>query len=275
MPATSEETKSPIVSLRGIEKTFDGRPVLRGLDLEIETGRSLVIMGPSGCGKSVLLKHIVGLLRPDSGEVRFHGQRIERMKERGLQPIRRRIGFLFQGAALFDSMTVRDNVAFPLLETGQAGPDLEDRVRETLDRVGLADTLDKMPAELSGGMRKRVGLARAIVLEPEMVLYDEPTTGLDPIRANVINDLIVRLQRELNITSVVVTHDLDSAFQVADRMVLLHQGRVRMDGTPDVMRHTSDPVVRAFLEGREMIDAPDGDSDAGVQGSAEPETLGT
>ena len=275
MPAASEETKSPIVSLRGIEKTFDGRPVLRGLDLEIETGRSLVIMGPSGCGKSVLLKHIVGLLRPDSGEVRFHGQRIERMKERGLQPIRRRIGFLFQGAALFDSMTVRDNVAFPLLETGQAGPDLEDRVRETLDRVGLADTLDKMPAELSGGMRKRVGLARAIVLEPEMVLYDEPTTGLDPIRANVINDLIVRLQRELNITSVVVTHDLDSAFQVADRMVLLHRGRVRMDGTPDVMRHTSDPVVRAFLEGREMIDAPDGDSDAGVQGSAEPETLGT
>ncbi|MAB72306.1 MAG: ABC transporter ATP-binding protein [Planctomycetaceae bacterium] len=264
-----------MVSLRGIEKTFDGRPVLRGLDLEIETGRSLVIMGPSGCGKSVLLKHIVGLLRPDSGEVRFHGQRIERMKERGLQPIRRRIGFLFQGAALFDSMTVRDNVAFPLLETGQAGPDLEDRVRETLDRVGLADTLDKMPAELSGGMRKRVGLARAIVLEPEMVLYDEPTTGLDPIRANVINDLIVRLQRELNITSVVVTHDLDSAFQVADRMVLLHRGRVRMDGTPDVMRHTSDPVVRAFLEGREMIDAPDGDSDAGVQGSAEPETLGT
>ena len=275
MPAASEETKSPIVSLRGIEKTFDGRPVLRGLDLEIETGRSLVIMGPSGCGKSVLLKHIVGLLRPDSGEVRFHGQRIERMKERGLQPIRRRIGFLFQGAALFDSMTVRDNVAFPLLETGQAGPDLEDRVRETLDRVGLADTLDKMPAELSGGMRKRVGLARAIVLEPEMALYDEPTTGLDPIRANVINDLIVRLQRELNITSVVVTHDLDSAFQVADRMVLLHQGRVRMDGTPDVMRHTSDPVVRAFLEGREMIDAPDGDFDAGVQGSAEPETLGT
>ena len=192
--------------------------------------------------------------------------------ERGLRPIRRRIGFLFQGAALFDSMTVRDNVAFPLLETGQAGPDLEARVRETLDRVGLADTLDKMPAELSGGMRKRVGLARAIVLEPEMVLYDEPTTGLDPIRANVINDLIVRLQRELNITSVVVTHDLDSAFQVADRMVLLHEGRVRMEGTPDEMRHTTDRVARAFLEGREMVDDLQPDV-AGVQGSPERETL--
>lgn len=273
MASESAETKPPIVSLRGIEKAFDGRPVLRGLDLDIETGRSLVIMGPSGCGKSVLLKHIVGLLRPDSGEVRFHGQRVEAMGERELRPIRRRIGFLFQGAALFDSMTVRDNVAFPLLETGQSGPDLETRVRETLDRVGLADTLDKMPSELSGGMRKRVGLARAIVLEPEMVLYDEPTTGLDPIRANVINDLIVRLQRELSITSVVVTHDLDSAFQVADRMVLLDEGRVRLDGTPDVMRHTSDPVVRAFLEGREMIEPAGGDRPAGVQETPEPETL--
>ena len=273
MASDSEETKPPIVSLRGISKRFDGRPVLRGLDLEIETGRSLVIMGPSGCGKSVLLKHIVGLLRPDSGEVRFHGQRIDGMNERGFRPIRRRIGFLFQGAALFDSMTVRENVAFPLLETGQAGPDLEHRVRETLDRVGLADTLDKMPSELSGGMRKRVGLARAIVLEPEMVLYDEPTTGLDPIRANVINDLIVRLQRDLNITSVVVTHDLDSAFQVADRMVLLHEGRVRMDGTPDALRHTSDPVVRAFLEGREMNDGSIDDPGIGAQASEEPETL--
>ncbi len=273
MPNAPEEPIPPIVSLRGIEKAFDGRAVLRGLDLDVETGGSLVVMGPSGCGKSVLLKHIVGLLRPDSGEIRFHGTRTDRMNERGLRPIRRRIGFLFQGAALFDSMTVRDNVAFPLLETGQAGPDLEVRVRETLDRVGLADALDKMPAELSGGMRKRVGLARAIVLEPEMVLYDEPTTGLDPIRANVINDLIVRLQRELRITSVVVTHDLDSAFQVADRMVLLHEGRVHLDGTPDTMRHTTDPVARAFLEGREMDASPEGDAVA--HDPAEPERLRT
>jgi phospholipid/cholesterol/gamma-HCH transport system ATP-binding protein len=253
MIADSETQLSPITSLRGVWKSFDGRPVLRGLDLDVEQGQSLVVMGPSGCGKSVMLKHIVGLLRPDAGEVIFKGTRVDQLSERHFTPIRRQIGFLFQSAALFDSMTVRDNVAFPLLETGQAGPDLEARVRRTLDRVGLADNLDQMPSELSGGMRKRVGLARAIVLEPEMILYDEPTTGLDPIRANVINDLIIRLQRELNITSVVVTHDLDSAFQVADRMVLLHDGRVRLDATPDEMRHSEDPVVRAFLEGREIM----------------------
>ena len=253
MIADSETQLPPITSLRGVWKSFDGRPVLRDLDLDVETGQSLVVMGTSGCGKSVMLKHIVGLLRPDAGEVLFKGARVDQLSERHFTPIRRQIGFLFQSAALFDSMTVRDNVAFPLLETGQAGPDLEDRVRRTLDRVGLADNLDQMPSELSGGMRKRVGLARAIVLEPEMILYDEPTTGLDPIRANVINDLIVRLQRELNITSVVVTHDLDSAFQVADRMVLLHDGRVRLDATPDEMRHSEDPVVRAFLEGRELM----------------------
>ncbi len=252
MTADAETEATPIVSLHGVWKSFDGRPILRGLDLDVAPGQSLVVMGPSGCGKSVMLKHIVGLLRPDTGEVRFKGSRVDDLSERRFTPIRRRIGFLFQSAALFDSMTVRQNVAFPLLETGQAGPDLEDRVRRTLDRVGLADSLDQMPSELSGGMRKRVGLARAIVLEPEVVLYDEPTTGLDPIRANVINDLIVRLQRELNITSVVVTHDLDSAFQVADRMVLLHEGRVRLDGTPDEMRHSEDTAVRAFLEGREL-----------------------
>lgn len=266
MPSpVADPTAPPVFALRGLRKSFDGRPVLQGLDLDIPTGGTLVVMGPSGCGKSVMLKHLVGLLRPDQGEVRFHGERIDTLDERRLVPIRRRIGFLFQQAALFDSLTVRDNVAFPLRETGQAGPDLEERVRTTLDRVGLADTLDRMPAELSGGMRKRVGLARAIVLEPELVLYDEPTTGLDPIRANVINDLIVRLQRELSITSVVVTHDLDSAFQVADRMVLLHRGRVRLEGEPDLFRHSADPVVRAFLEGRE----PDGhDPDR-----EEPDTL--
>ncbi len=266
MPALNADTPPPIASLHGVWKSFDGRPVLQGLDLEIPTGGTLVVMGPSGCGKSVMLKHLVGLLRPDAGEVRFHGERIDRLDERRLVPIRRRIGFLFQQAALFDSLTVRENVAFPLRETGNAGPDLEDRVRATLDRVGLADTLDRMPAELSGGMRKRVGLARAIVLEPELVLYDEPTTGLDPIRANVINSLIIRLQRELNITSVVVTHDLDSAFQVADRMVLLHRGTVRLEGTPDEIRNSEDPIVRTFLEGREPhgldpdLDEPDADT---------------
>ena len=244
----------PIYELQDVWKSFDGRPVLRGIDLTISTGQTLVVMGPSGCGKSVMLKHLVGLLKPDRGRIRFHGEPIEGFDERRLVPIRRRIGFLFQQAALFDSLNVRDNVAFPLLETGQAGPDLDQRILECLRRVGLEEALHQMPAELSGGMRKRVGLARSIVLEPELVLYDEPTTGLDPIRANVINDLIVRLQRDLSITSVVVTHDLDSAFQVADRMVLLHEGQVRIQGTPDELRQSEDPVLRSFLEGRPFDD---------------------
>lgn len=259
-PADGRSEADPIIELRGLRKAFRGQPVLQGVDLAIPSGRALVVMGPSGCGKSVMLKHLVGLLRPDAGEIRFHGERIDELNERELVPIRRRIGFLFQQAALFDSLTVRENVAFPLRETGQAGPDLEDRVRTTLARVGLEDALDRMPAELSGGMRKRVGLARAIVLEPEVVLYDEPTTGLDPIRANVINDLIVRLQADLAITSVVVTHDLDSAFQVADRMVLLHEGKVRIEGSPDELRTSDDPVLRSFLEGREFVpDSLEGD----------------
>ena len=251
--ADGRSEADPIIELRGLRKAFRGQPVLQGVDLAIPSGKALVVMGPSGCGKSVMLKHLVGLLRPDAGEICFHGERIDELNERELVPIRRRIGFLFQQAALFDSLTVRENVAFPLRETGQAGPDLEDRVRTTLARVGLEDALDRMPAELSGGMRKRVGLARAIVLEPEVVLYDEPTTGLDPIRANVINDLIVRLQADLAITSVVVTHDLDSAFQVADRMVLLHEGKVRIEGSPDELRTSEDPVLRSFLEGREFV----------------------
>ncbi len=251
-PGTDESSQDPIFQLEDVWKSFDGRPVLQGIDLTIPRGQTLVVMGASGCGKSVMLKHLVGLLKPDRGRIRFNGKPIEDHDERHLVPIRRQIGFLFQQAALFDSLNVRDNVAFPLRETGQAGPDLEERVRECLRRVGLENALDQMPAELSGGMRKRVGLARAIVLEPELVLYDEPTTGLDPIRANVINDLIVRLQRDLAITSVVVTHDLDSAFQVADRMVLLHEGRVRIEGTPDELRLSEDPVLRSFLEGREL-----------------------
>ena len=245
----------PIYELEDVWKSFDGRPVLKGIDLKIPTGQTLVVMGPSGCGMSVMLKHLVGLLKPDQGQIRFHGEAIEDFDERRLVPIRRRIGFLFQQAALFDSLNVRENLAFPLLETGQAGPNLDQRIRECLARVGLEDTMEQMPSELSGGMRKRVGLARAIVLEPELVLYDEPTTGLNPIRANVINNLIVRLQRDLSITSVVVTHDLDSAFQVADRMVLLHEGQVRIEGTPQELRESEDPVLRSFLEGRAFDDA--------------------
>lgn len=264
MTATAaRESPPPIFRLRGLTKAFAGREVLRGIDLDVNTGETLVVMGPSGCGKSVMLKHLVGLLKPDAGRIEFHGTPIEAANEKMLIPIRRRIGFLFQQAALFDSLNVFENVAFPLRETGQAGPDLKTKVRETLDRVGLADTVDRMPAELSGGMRKRVALARAIILDPEIILYDEPTTGLDPIRANVINDLIVRLQRDLNISSIVVTHDLDSAFQVGDRMVLLHHGMCHLEGTPDVFRTTDDPIARNFLEGRD----PDGIDGATPRGT--------
>ncbi|MCH2160956.1 MAG: ABC transporter ATP-binding protein [Phycisphaerales bacterium] len=241
---------STVVSLRDVDRSFDGRAVLQGLSLDIPEGQTTVVMGPSGCGKSVTLKHMIGLLRPDKGEVWFRDHRIDNLRERELAPIRRRFGMLFQQAALFDSMTVRDNVAFPMKETGHRGTEVENKVRETLGLVGLADSMNQMPGELSGGMKKRVGLARALVLDPEVVLYDEPTTGLDPIRADVINEMILRMQKELTITSVVVTHDLVSAFKVADRMVLLHEGRVRAEGTPEEIRKSDDPVVTAFLEGR-------------------------
>ena len=270
--ADARDSKIPIFRLRGLRKSFDGREVLRGIDLDVHTGETLVVMGPSGCGKSVMLKHLVGLLKPDAGSIEFHGTPIERASEKTLIPIRRRIGFLFQQSALFDSLTVFDNVAFPLRETGQAGDDLRDRVHDTLARVGLADTVDRMPAELSGGMRKRVALARAVILNPEIILYDEPTTGLDPIRANVINDLIVRLQRELQITSIVVTHDLDSAFQVGDRMVLLHHGRCHLEGEPDRFRTTEDPIARDFLEGRDAEGIDDA-SPPGTLPVSDPETV--
>ena len=247
---SAHPTSSPVVSLKGIDRAFDGRQVLRGLSLDIPEGQTTVVMGPSGCGKSVTLKHMIGLLRPDRGEVFFRDTRIDTLRERDLAPIRRRFGMLFQQAALFDSMTVRDNVAFPMRETGMRGPLIDAKVREVLSLVGLEHTLQQMPAELSGGMRKRVGLARALVLGPEVVLYDEPTTGLDPIRADIINEMIIRMQKELTITSVVVTHDLVSAFKVADRMVLLHEGRVRAEGTPEEIQADEDPVVQAFLQGR-------------------------
>jgi len=241
---------APIITISDLHRSFGSQRVLEGVSLDIERGRTTVILGPSGCGKSVLLKHIVGLLRPDRGEIRFDGQRIDQLNERELVPVRRRIGFLFQQSALFDSMSVGENVAFPLVEhTRTTHTQRAERVREVLSMVGLADTVAKMPADLSGGQRKRVALARAIVLGPEVVLYDEPTTGLDPIRADVINELIMRLQARLNITSIVVTHDLLSAFKVAHRMVMLYDGRVLLDGLPEMFRTSDDPMVGRFMRG--------------------------
>jgi phospholipid/cholesterol/gamma-HCH transport system ATP-binding protein len=239
-----------IVRLVTAAKRFDGVQVLRDVSLQFAEGKTTVVLGPSGCGKTVLLKHVVGLLKPDRGEVWFKNTRIDTLSERQLAPIRKQFGYLFQHGALFDSMSVRENVAFPLLEhTTTPAAQRETRVREVLSMVGISQSIDKMPADLSGGQRKRVALARAIVLEPKVVLYDEPTTGLDPIRADVINHLIQKLQRELRITSIVVTHDLAGAFKVADDMVMLYDGAVVMQGTPQQLQASDKAVVQRFLRG--------------------------
>jgi phospholipid/cholesterol/gamma-HCH transport system ATP-binding protein len=243
-------SRAAIVQLKNVHKSFGHQRVLKGVTLDFATGKTTVVLGPSGCGKSVMLKHVIGLLRPDVGEVWFDGQRIDEMRESRLGEIRQQVGFLFQMGALFDSMSVRDNVGFPLTEHTKLSPDeVNARVLRVLNLVGLQDAVKKMPADLSGGQRKRIALARAIVLEPKVILYDEPTTGLDPIRADVINELILKLQRELRLTSIVVTHDLASAFKVADFTVMMHEGHIIFRGTPEEMRASEDPVVQRFLRG--------------------------
>jgi phospholipid/cholesterol/gamma-HCH transport system ATP-binding protein len=231
-----------------LEKAFGTKAVLRGLTLEVLTGETLVLLGGSGSGKSVLLKHLNGLLRPDRGEVWVEGVSLGTLDEDGLVPVRRAVSMLFQQGALFDSLTVGDNVAFPIREHRLATPEsTHARVREALAMVDLAGSEALMPAELSGGMRKRAALARALVLEPRALLYDEPTTGLDPVTAAKINHLIRDLQKRLGLTSVVVTHDLVSAFLVADRIAFLHAGTIRFYGTPDEARASRDPYLHEFL----------------------------
>lgn len=248
---TSPPTQPPVVRLVNVHKRFGELMVLRGVDLSLRAGETVVVIGESGAGKSVILKHIVRLLTPDSGEVHFHEQRIDNMKERQLAAIRPRFGFLFQLSALFDSMTVGQNVAFPLHEHTRLGrEEIADIVARKLDMVGLDGVQNKWPAELSGGQKKRVALARAIALDPEIILYDEPTTGLDPPRSDVINELILKLQRELGVTSVVVTHDMASARKVANRIIMLYEGRFIAEATPDSIMHCADARVRDFVEGR-------------------------
>jgi len=237
-----------MIEVRDLYKSFGEEKVLEGVSLKVEKGENLVILGRSGTGKSVLLKIIVGLYRADRGEVRINGQEITGLDVEQLNEVRKRMGFLFQGAALFDSMTVAENVAFPLRRHTRLKPDeIKDRVMEKLRQVGLEGDADKMPAELSGGMRKRVGLARAIALDPRIIFYDEPTTGLDPITAREINDLIVRLKEELKVTSITVTHDLVSAQVIGDEIALLHEGRVADSGSFDHMRHSRNEFVRQFF----------------------------
>ncbi|MBD3404402.1 ATP-binding cassette domain-containing protein [candidate division GN15 bacterium] len=244
-------THSGFLVAEQVCKQFGSQVVLDHIDLSIDKGEAVVIIGQSGTGKSVLLKHFMRLIKPDSGRILIDGQDIADLSFDDLVPVRRRFGMLFQSAALFDSMAVGENVGLGLKEAGEMSRDeIHDAVIEKLEMVGLTDAIEKMPSELSGGMRKRVGLARAIAGNPEILLYDEPTTGLDPITADVINDLIVDLNEKLHVTSVAVTHDMTSAFKIADRIVMLYRGKVEFAGTPDEIRSCDNEVVQQFVSGQ-------------------------
>jgi len=249
---TSQSNGDGVIILRKIIKKFGGKVVLDHVSLAVEKGKTTVIIGPSGCGKTVLLKHLILLLRPTSGEVYFKGSRIDNLRERRLNKVRTHYGFLFQGGALFDSLSVFENIIFPLRQHHRITDfkQVEELVKSKLAMVGLDGYQNYYPANLSGGQRKRVALARAIALNPEVILYDEPTTGLDPIRSDIINELILKLQRELKVTAVVVTHDMTSAYKVADRIIMLHNGKIIADGDADYIRNHPHPTVQHFIKGQ-------------------------
>ncbi|MGH7672601.1 MAG: ABC transporter ATP-binding protein [Gemmatimonadales bacterium] len=239
-----------MIEFHDVHKAFGEKPVLTGLSLTVPDGETLVIIGYSGTGKSVALKHVVGLLHPDAGDVIVDDRAVSLLDRDGLTALRREIGYVFQFAALFDSMTVAENVALGLRRRGLSDEEIEDRVREALALVDLSGTEERLPAELSGGMRKRVGIARAIALRPRYILYDEPTTGLDPVTSAVMDRLMVRAREHLGVTGLVVTHDMRSAYTVGDRVAMLYEGRIRQVGTVAEIQETDDPVVRQFIEGR-------------------------
>ena len=259
-PIHREHPESPMLEIDDVSVQFGSQPVLQHISLTIPAGETLVILGESGCGKTVLLKTLIGLVRPTRGEVRFEGQSLSRMTERQLATIRTRYGFVFQGAALFDSLTIADNIAFPLREHTRIGErEIAEIVESLLLEVGLPrSAARKKPVQLSGGMRKRAGLARALALDPPLVLYDEPTTGLDPIMSDVINELILRVRAREGVTSIVVTHDMQTARKVADRIIMLYplprldagESQIVFEGTPEELDSTRDPRIRQFVEGR-------------------------
>ena len=250
--AASVSEAQEVVALRDLSKRFADRVVLTNINLSIEKGKTTVIIGPSGCGKTVLIKHLIMLLRPSSGEVLFQGQRIDNLRENELARIRTHFGFLFQAGALFDSLTVAENIIFPFRQQRKIvnWDEMHDLVQNKLAMVGLDGFQNYYPANLSGGQQKRVALARAIAMDPEVMLYDEPTTGLDPIRSDIINELVLKLKREIDVTSVVVTHDMKSAYKIADRIIMLHNGKIVADGTADDIRHHPHPVVQQFINGQ-------------------------
>jgi len=239
------------IQLDDVHKAFGQREVLRGCTLEVREGETLAVIGGSGSGKSVMLKHIVRLLEPDHGEVRVDGRNVSSLSENELYELRRSVGYVFQFAALFDSMTVEENVGMGLRRMpGMTPAEIAGRVAECLRLVDLRGYESRLPAELSGGQRKRAGLARAIATRPKYLLYDEPTTGLDPVTTAVIDELIVRMRRELGVTGVVITHDMGSAYKIADRIAMLYGGRIRFQGTPAEIQASGDPIVKGFIEGR-------------------------
>ena len=239
-----------MIEFQDLRKAFDGRPVLEGFTLRVQDGETTVIIGYSGTGKSVALKHVVGLLQADAGDVIVDGRAVSTLDRAALTALRREIGFVFQFAALFDSMSVFDNLALGLRRRELSDDEIAERVAEALALVDLTGAEDRYPAELSGGMRKRVGIARAIALRPRYILYDEPTTGLDPVTAAVIDQLMVRTREHLRVTGIVVTHDMRSAYTVGDRIAMLYEGKIRQVGTLAQIQETEDPVVRQFIEGR-------------------------
>ncbi len=240
-----------MVRAEGLVKRLGGRPVLNGLTLQVEPRETLALLGRSGTGKSVFLKHVIGLMQPDEGRLSVLGEDVTRADARTWNRLRRDVAMVFQGAALLDSMTVAENIGLALrFDAHEPAPVRRARVEESLAVVGMTGTMDLKPASLSGGMKKRVGIARAIARRPRLLLYDEPTSGLDPVTSDVINRLIRRLQKDMGVTSIVVTHDLASAYLVGDRLALLHQGRIRFAGTPEEVRKAPDPIVRQFVEGR-------------------------
>jgi phospholipid/cholesterol/gamma-HCH transport system ATP-binding protein len=249
--ATGRESDKVKIRLAGVEKSFGPKVVLDGLDLDVYEGESLVVIGASGSGKSVLLKHVIGLMHPDAGTVEVDGVDIHRLSNREITDFRRRFGMAFQEGALFDSMTVRQNVAFPLVrQTKRGRREIDERVDECLAMVRLTGAEEKLPAELSGGMRRRAGFARAIAMEPDIVLFDEPTTGLDPVTTAVIDEVIVDLLRRLPSTAITITHDMTSAFRIADRIGMLYEGRIVALAPPEEIRRSADPRVRQFIDGR-------------------------